>query len=112
MTHEDIDKWSKEFHLQGEQIFQLDAEFETLIVIEKQEVERIKLKQQGKLKDSMLELAGKKDCDDADLMQLVENEGKKKFDNNNHERSIPLWVFMKYTNVLNDKFKSVQIRLI
>jgi hypothetical protein len=106
MTHEDIDKWCKEFFLKGEQIFQLDAEFETLMIIEKQETERMKLKASGKLKDTMLELAGRIDVE-AEALKVAEAEGKKKVKMECEGRSIPLWVFMKYTNVLTDKFKSV-----
>lgn len=110
MSHEDIEKWGREFHLQGEQIFQLDAEFETLMIVEKQEVERMKLKAAGKLEDTMLDLAGKKDKEIDH--KLLEADGKRKVGVEVDGRSIPLWVFMRYTNVLNDKFKSVQMRLI
>lgn len=108
MTHEDIDKWSKMYNLQGEEIFQLDAEFESLMLVEKQELERRKLKATGKLKDDLIDSLLKKD------KQIDEHipEDTKKGMFISDGPSIALWVFLKYTNSLSDKFKSVQLRLI
>jgi hypothetical protein len=98
MSHEDIDNWSKMFNLSGEQIFQLDAEFESLIIVEKQERERMKLKKAGKLKDELFE-------QQEDVGALERFEAAKKYGDESENPSIPLWVFLKYTKSLADKFK-------
>lgn len=56
MSHEDIEKWSKMYGLSGEEIFQLDAEFEALMQVETQEIDKYKLKLQGRQKDNIDEL--------------------------------------------------------
>lgn len=81
------------------------------MIVEKQEIERQKMKAAGKLEDTVLDLAGKKK-EEEESIKIHENDTKKKVDIDSDGRSIPLWVFLRYSNVLTDKFKSVQLRLI
>ena len=51
MTHQEIEGYSQKYSLKWQQIFQLDAEFWSLITIESEEKEKANAK--GKNKDAM-----------------------------------------------------------
>lgn len=86
----------------------MDAEFGTLIEIESEEIEREKLRKAGKLKGGLEELAGKKIKEP----EVDENEARAPPMNLDDDSTVPLWIFLKFTNSLADKFKDVQKRLI
>jgi len=48
MTHQEIEGYSKRYNLKWQNIFQLDAEFWSLITIEAEEKEKAAAKQAGK----------------------------------------------------------------
>ena len=51
MTHKEIEGYSAKYNLRWRQIFQLDAEFWSLITIESEEKEKEAQRQAGKNKD-------------------------------------------------------------
>lgn len=110
LTHKEIQDFSERYHITWQQIFQLDAEFWSLITIESEEKKKEEDKLAGKNKD-VLELpsAQREDSSDGDD---EEKPKEKKIGMDADGPSISLKIFLGYTTSLADKFKDVNKRLI
>jgi hypothetical protein len=93
MTHKEIEEFSARFNITWQQVFQLDAEFWSLITIESEEKEK---------KEPEFEQKG----------EIEEPQSEKKLGIEADSPSISLKIFLDFTTSLADKFKDVNKRLI
>ena len=96
MTHKEIEEFSTRYSITWQQVFQLDAEFWSLITIESEEKE---------VKKDM-------DLPDPSYMGEEEEPQEKKMGVDADGPSISLKIFLDFTTSLGDKFKDVNKRLI
>jgi hypothetical protein len=95
MTHKEIKEYSGRYNISWQQVFQLNAEFWSLITIEQEEKE---VKRDMDLADP----SHKEDREPQDKRIGIEADGP----------SISLKIFLDFTTSLADKFKEVNKRLI
>ena len=117
LTHQEIEGYSAKYGLRWRQIFQLDAEFWSLIALESEEREKDAARRAGKFKDTM-ELPEVKQEEgpgenqmDGD-QQAIDEARAKRIGFNNDGPSISLKTFLRYSTSLADKLRDVNLRLV
>ena len=117
LTHQEIEGYSAKYGLRWRQIFQLDAEFWSLITLESEEREKDAARRAGKFKDAIElpevkreEGLGENRVDDD--QQVTDEARAKRIGLNNDGPSISLKTFLRYSSSLADKFRDVNLRLI
>lgn len=107
MTHDEIRQWHSQYNISWQKIFELDAEFWSLITIEQEE--KAKKKKSGKqTNDLFAEFAAPQEPKDPE----EEDHSSKKVGLEADGPSISLKIFLDYSIKLADKFKDVNKRLI